>query len=72
MCAWALSTRSKLDFWRGQLHEAIARTQRAANFRPAGTVGVLLQCQEADAWSQLGARTEARNAMKNARDAAMR
>ncbi|MET7390517.1 XRE family transcriptional regulator [Streptomyces sp. NPDC005529] len=64
--AWVLSTRSKVCFWDGRLREAIAYARRGATCRPGGTVGVLLACQEADAWSQLGAHDEAIEALTRA------
>ncbi|WP_316762714.1 XRE family transcriptional regulator [Streptomyces herbicida] len=67
--AWVLSTRSKICFWDGRLRDAIAYARRGATCQPTGTVGVLLACQEADAWSQLGAHEEAVNALSRAEDA---
>jgi tetratricopeptide (TPR) repeat protein len=67
--AWVLSTRSKIAFWDGRLREAIAYARRGATCRPTGTVGVLLACQEADAWSELGAHDEAVTALARAKDA---
>ncbi|MFG2310607.1 XRE family transcriptional regulator [Streptomyces sp. NPDC048566] len=64
--AWVLSTRSKVCFWDGRLREAIAYARRGATCRPGGTVSVLLACQEADAWSQLGAHDEAVEALSRA------
>ncbi|MEV4040409.1 helix-turn-helix domain-containing protein [Streptomyces umbrinus] len=67
--AWVLSTRSKVAFWDGRLRDAVNYARRGAAYRPTGTVGVLLACQEADAWSQLGAETEALGALVRAEDA---
>lgn len=67
--AWVLSTRSKIAFWDGRLKEAITRARQGASYRTGGTVGVLLACQEADAWSQLGAHDEAIAALARAEDA---
>ncbi|MEU1624295.1 helix-turn-helix transcriptional regulator [Streptomyces sp. NPDC020096] len=61
--AWTLSTRSKIAFWDGRLKDAINHARRGASYHPSGTVGVLLACQEADAWSKLGARAEAQEAL---------
>ena len=61
--AWVLSTRSKVAMWDGRMRDAIAHAQRGATYRTTGTVGVLLACQEADAWSQLGAARQARDAL---------
>ncbi|GHE38095.1 helix-turn-helix domain-containing protein [Streptomyces capitiformicae] len=67
--AWVLSTRSKVAFWDGRLRDAINYARHGGTCRPSGTVGVLLACQEADAWSQLGAATEALGALDRAKDA---
>ncbi|MET8677358.1 helix-turn-helix transcriptional regulator [Streptomyces sp. NPDC004647] len=67
--AWVLSTRSKVAFWDGRLRDAINHARRGAMYHPTGTVGILLACQEADAWSQLGAANEARTALIRASEA---
>ncbi|MGI5196595.1 helix-turn-helix domain-containing protein [Streptomyces sp. CA-288835] len=67
--AWVLSTRSKVAFWDGRLRDAINYARRGATCRPSGTVSVLLACQEADAWSQLGAEAEAVGALTRAEEA---
>ncbi|WP_328871239.1 XRE family transcriptional regulator [Streptomyces sp. NBC_00287] len=67
--AWVLSTRSKVAFWDGRLRDAISFARRGATFRTSGTVGVLLACQEADAWSELGAHDEALAALARSEDA---
>ncbi|WP_234337150.1 helix-turn-helix transcriptional regulator [Streptomyces xylophagus] len=67
--AWVLSTRSKVAFWDGRLREAINFARRGATYRTTGTVAVLLACQEADAWSELGAQDEALVALAHAEDA---
>jgi tetratricopeptide (TPR) repeat protein len=70
--AWVLSVRSKVAFWNGRLKDAVQHARRGASYAPTGTVAVLLACQEADAWSQLGAVDEAMEALtraENARDA---
>ncbi|MFE4669513.1 XRE family transcriptional regulator [Streptomyces sp. NPDC056716] len=67
--AWVLSTRSKVAFWDGRLRDAINYARHGATYRPTGTVSVLLACQEADAWSGLGAEDEALAALARARDA---
>ncbi|MGW2685666.1 XRE family transcriptional regulator [Streptomyces sp. NPDC001414] len=64
--AWVLSVRSKTAFWNGRLRDAIQHTRHAAHYRPTGSVSVLLSCQQADAWSQLGARDEAVDALAQA------
>lgn len=64
--AWVASTRSKVAFWDGRLRDAITHARRGASFNPAGTVGALLACQEADAWSKLGAADETESALRRA------
>lgn len=67
--AWVLSTRSKIAFWDGRLRDAVNHARRGGTCRPSGTVAVLLACQEADAWSQLGAEEEVLAALIRAEDA---
>ncbi|MFM9493694.1 XRE family transcriptional regulator [Streptomyces galilaeus] len=67
--AWVLSTRSKVAFWDGRLREAINFARHGATYDTTGTVAVLLACQEADAWSELGAQDEALTALEQAEDA---
>lgn len=67
--AWVLSTRSKVAFWDGRLREAINFARRGASFHATGTVRVLLACQEADAWSELGVQEEALAALARAAEA---
>jgi hypothetical protein len=64
--AWVLSTRSKIAFWDGRLRDAINLARRGAAFRPHGTAGIMLACQEADAWAALGAIDGARGALARA------
>ncbi|MFE0357521.1 XRE family transcriptional regulator [Streptomyces nigra] len=64
--AWVLSVRSKTAFWSGRLKDALQHARRGASYAPSGTVAVLLACQEADAWSQLGAVNEALAALTRA------
>lgn len=64
--AWVCSTRSKVAFWDGRLREAVQHARRGSTLRPPGTAAVLLACQEADAWSELGATTEAQAALRRA------
>ncbi|CAM5501965.1 MULTISPECIES: helix-turn-helix domain-containing protein [Streptomyces] len=67
--AWVLSVRSKTAFWDGRLKDAVTHAQRGAACAPAGSATVLLACQEADAWSALGATAEATAALGRAADA---
>lgn len=64
--AWVASTRSKIAFWDGRLRDAISHARRGASYHPQGSVGALLACQEADAWSKLGAADETQAAMQRA------
>jgi tetratricopeptide (TPR) repeat protein len=64
--AWVLSVRSQTAFWSGRLKDALQHARRGASYAPGGTVAVLLACQEADAWSQLGAVNEALEALTRA------
>jgi hypothetical protein len=67
--AWALSTRSKVAFWDGRLRDAVNHARRGSTYRSTGSANVLLACQEADAWSKLGAASEAVAAVRRAADA---
>ncbi|MFI5792306.1 helix-turn-helix transcriptional regulator [Streptomyces sp. NPDC051677] len=67
--AWVLSTRSKVAFWDGRLREAVNFARRGGTYRTTGSAAVLLACQEADAWSELGAEREALAALGRAGDA---
>ncbi|MCW8101689.1 helix-turn-helix transcriptional regulator [Streptomyces tauricus] len=67
--AWVLSTRSKVAFWDGRLREAINFARLGATYCTTGTVAVLLACQEADAWSELGAQEEALASLVRAKEA---
>lgn len=64
--SWVLSVRSKVAFWDGRLKDAVHHARRGATYHPSGTVAVLLACQEADAWSRLGATQEALAALTRA------
>ncbi|MFE4916662.1 helix-turn-helix domain-containing protein [Streptomyces sp. NPDC056652] len=66
LSAWVASTRSKIAFWDGRLRDAINYARRGTACRPRGSVGALLACQEADAWSKLGAAEETRSALRRA------
>ncbi|EFL23901.1 putative transcriptional regulator, XRE family [Streptomyces himastatinicus ATCC 53653] len=66
--AWVLSTRSKIAFWDGRFGDAINHARRGLAHQPSGTAGVLLACQEADAWSERGSVDEAEAALNRAAD----
>ncbi|WP_306192026.1 helix-turn-helix domain-containing protein [Streptomyces sp. MK5] len=67
--AWVMSTRSKVAFWDGRLRDAVNFARRGSTYCSTGSVSVLLACQEADAWSELGAVSEALAAVGRAADA---
>lgn len=67
--AWVCSTRSKVALWDGRLRDAVNHARRGALATVDGTVGALLACQEADAWSLLGATDEAEGALHRAANA---
>lgn len=64
--AWTASTRSKIAFWDGRYRDAINHARRGASYTAPGTADALLACQEADAWSRLGATDETRAALRRA------
>jgi hypothetical protein len=64
--AWVLSTRSKIAFWDQRYRDAINHARRGATYGVPGTASVLLACQEADAWAELGAADEAQGALTRA------
>ncbi|ARF83268.1 hypothetical protein GCM10010502_67910 [Kitasatospora aureofaciens] len=68
--AWVAATRSKLAFWDGQFRAAIQHAEHGTVFQASGTVTVLLHCQAADAWAEVGARSQAKAALGRAEDAA--
>ncbi|WP_251021883.1 XRE family transcriptional regulator [Streptomyces sp. ISL-98] len=67
--AWVSSTRSKVALWDGRLRDAVNHARRGAHSNATGSVGALLACQEADAWSMLGAKSEAQGALTRAEHA---
>lgn len=69
LMAWVASTRSKIAFWGQRYPDAVEHARRGLAVRPRGSVGVLLACQEADAWSKLGATARAETALKLAHSA---
>lgn len=64
--AWTASTRSKIAFWDGRLRDAVNHARRGSTYATGGTVRALLACQEADAWSRLGAVDEMEAALRRA------
>ncbi len=67
--AWVLATQSKTAFWDGRQREAATLARRGLTISPASTAAVMLACQEADAWAELGAADEARSALRTAEHA---
>jgi len=66
LLAWTASTRSKIAFWDNRLRDAVQYARRGASYAAQGTVSALLACQEADAWSRLGAADETEAALRRA------
>lgn len=52
--AWALVVRSKTAFWRGEHHLVADFARQGLEMSPSGTSTLMLACQMADAYSQLG------------------
>ncbi|MEU2757313.1 XRE family transcriptional regulator [Streptomyces albidoflavus] len=67
--AWVASTQSAIALWDGRLRDAIQHAARGSQYATTGTVATFLACQEADAWSLLGAAGETRQALERAADA---
>ena len=67
--AWVLSTMSKIYLWDQRYEEAASAAARGFECEPQGTAAVLLACQEADAWAEIGARDPAKDALKKAEEA---
>ena len=68
--AWVAVVRSKTAFWRGDYLAAAQLAQHAASYSPPGTAAVMLACQEADAYSKLGAADHTTEALRRADKAA--
>ena len=58
-----LSARSKSEFLRRRYDDAAALARRGYEFKPPGTIGVLLTCQEADALQAAGRIEDAKEAL---------
>jgi transcriptional regulator with XRE-family HTH domain len=52
--AWVLSVMSKIYLWDQRYEEAASAAARGFALAPSGSAGVLLACQEADAYAELG------------------
>jgi tetratricopeptide (TPR) repeat protein len=60
---------SKIYLWDQRYEEAAAVAARGFEVNPQGTAAVLLACQEADAWAEIGAGERARVALNKANEA---
>jgi hypothetical protein len=58
-----LSARSKSEFLRRRYGDAAVLARRGYEFKPPGTIGVLLACQEADALQAVGRIEDAKEAL---------
>jgi transcriptional regulator with XRE-family HTH domain/tetratricopeptide (TPR) repeat protein len=67
--AWALSTMSKIRLWEQRYEDAAETAARGFAQEPTGTAAVMLACQEADAWAEVGAGEQARAALDRAAEA---
>jgi transcriptional regulator with XRE-family HTH domain/tetratricopeptide (TPR) repeat protein len=67
--AWVLSTTSKIYLWDQRYEDAAAAAARGLSHTPSGTAAVMLACQEADAWAEIGAKEPARAALTHAQEA---
>ena len=70
--AWVLSTMSKVHLWDQRYEDAAAVAARGLAQAPNGTASVMLACQEADAWAEIGAAEPALEALGRAEDARQR
>jgi tetratricopeptide (TPR) repeat protein len=70
--AWVLSTMSKVHLWDQRYEDAAAVAARGLAQAPSGTASVMLACQEADAWAEIGAAEPAREALDRAEEARQR
>ncbi|MFJ8582063.1 helix-turn-helix domain-containing protein [Micromonospora sp. NPDC093277] len=67
--AWVLSTVSKIHLWERRYEEAADAAVRGFGHAAEGTAAVMLACQEADAWAEIGAAEPAREALRRAEEA---
>ncbi|WP_328851233.1 helix-turn-helix domain-containing protein [Micromonospora globbae] len=67
--AWVLSTISKIHLWERRFDEAANAAARGFSHAVEGTAAVMLACQEADAWAEIGAAEPARQALRRAEEA---
>ncbi|MFF5233653.1 helix-turn-helix domain-containing protein [Dactylosporangium sp. NPDC000521] len=70
--AWVLSTMSKVHLWDQRFEDAAAMAAQGLAHAPNGTASVMLACQEADAWAEIGAADPAQKALDRAEDARQR
>lgn len=67
--AWACVVASKTALWRDDLAGAADFARRGAAIAAPGSAAIMLACQQADVFSQLGAVSEAKAALRDALDA---
>lgn len=72
LSAWVAAVRSKTAFWAGDYLAAAELARQGLAFNAPGTAGVMLACQQADAYAKLGASDLAREALARAEDEAER
>ncbi|MEU7944161.1 helix-turn-helix transcriptional regulator [Micromonospora taraxaci] len=64
--AWVLSTISKVHLWERRFEDAADAAARGLGYAAEGSAAVMLACQEADAWAEIGAADSARSALRRA------
>ncbi|MFC8845568.1 MULTISPECIES: helix-turn-helix domain-containing protein [unclassified Micromonospora] len=67
--AWVLSTISKIHLWERRFEDAANAAMRGYGHAAEGSAAVMLACQEADAWAEIGAAEPARAALQRAEEA---
>ncbi|MEU7905914.1 helix-turn-helix transcriptional regulator [Actinoplanes sp. NPDC049118] len=67
--AWVQSTMSKIYLWDQRYEEAASAAARGFEYAPQGTAAIMLACQEADAWAEIGAGDLAEAALRKAEEA---
>lgn len=70
--AWALALQAKNAFWRRDFLGSAQLAQRGQRYAGAGTSMLMLVCQEADAYSELGAADRTVDALRRADNTAER
>jgi transcriptional regulator with XRE-family HTH domain/tetratricopeptide (TPR) repeat protein len=67
--AWVLSTMSKIYLWDQRFEDAADAAARGFAIAPKGTAAIMLACQEADAWAEIGAGDRATTALERVEEA---